>query len=74
MLKDRSDLAYVITNMNYGTLMSLCGEFAQMCEEGNGVREHPKTASDFAEMLFDWAEARIQDNEDQRKQRLAKAA
>jgi hypothetical protein len=56
---DKKNFAMQIMAMNYGTLKGICGDFAEMCADGNGCRERPKSDIDYAELLFDWAEATL---------------
>lgn len=51
----RDDFIKVIFNMNYGTLKGISEEFASMIDKD--VRPKIETPEEFAELLFDWAEA-----------------
>ena len=55
MQTTRSDFAKAIMEMNYGTLYSIAKEFSEMKDPD--VRPKIETPREFAEMLFDWAEA-----------------
>lgn len=50
------ELAKAITTMNYGELVSVAADFASMCEDKQ-VRSPPKSQEDFANLIWDWAEA-----------------
>ena len=54
----RKDLAKVITSMNYGTLKSVAASLASMKDDE--VRPRIETTEEFAELLFDWAEAEME--------------
>lgn len=49
------DLAAIILALNYGELRAVAGEFSKMIDKE--VRPKIETPDEFAEMLFDWAEA-----------------
>jgi len=51
----RKDLAKTIIAMNYGELMAVATSFSQMKDEA--VRPKIETPTEYAEMLFDWAES-----------------
>ncbi len=55
--KTKQELAATILGMTYGNLMQICGEFVNMTAPDNGARRRPKTAEDFASMLYGWADA-----------------
>jgi hypothetical protein len=55
MATTRNDLIKVLFNMNYGTLKGISQEFASMIDKD--VRPKIETPEEFAELLFDWAEA-----------------
>lgn len=54
-MKTRADLATVILSMNYGELFKVAEELSEMKDED--VRPKIETPQEFAEMLFDWAQA-----------------
>lgn len=49
------DLAALIVSMNYGTLLNVAAEFASMIDKE--VRPKVETKEEFADLLFDWADA-----------------
>lgn len=59
MAVTRNDLANTILKMNYGELKSVAASLASMKDED--VRPKIETTEEFADMLFDWAEAEIAD-------------
>lgn len=55
-IKDRSDLIHAILGLPYGQLKSVCGELAGMIEDKE-TRPKLETAEEFADLLYDWADA-----------------
>lgn len=55
MSTTRQYFAEAIMNMNYGTLCAIAKEFSEMIDAD--VRPKIETPQEFAELLFDWAEA-----------------
>lgn len=55
-MHSKADLAKFIVEMNYGELRDVAAELAGACEDKE-ARPSMKTGQDFAELLFDWAEA-----------------
>lgn len=56
---DRQNLAKLIYSMPYGELMTVAGELAAMKDEE--VRPKIETQQEFADALYDWAEANASD-------------
>lgn len=56
---DRMNLAKLIYSMTYGELMAVAGELSAM--RGAEVRPKIETQQEFAEALYDWAEANASD-------------
>jgi hypothetical protein len=54
-MKTRTDLVEVILSMNYGELLAVAEELAKMKDDE--VRPKIETPQEYAELLFDWAEA-----------------
>lgn len=52
----KKDLALVILKMNYGELKSVGDEFAETIKDKES-RPKLETAEEFADLLYDWAEA-----------------
>lgn len=52
----RNDLALLIVSMNYGDLKTVGAELAGTVEDKE-ARPKLETAEEFADLLFDWAEA-----------------
>lgn len=55
-MADKKELAMMIIEMNYGALRDVAAELAAACEDKE-ARPQLKTGQDFADLLFDWAEA-----------------
>lgn len=55
-----NDLALTIVGMNYGDLKSVAKELARTIEDKES-RPKLETAEEFADLLFDWAEATATD-------------
>lgn len=55
-MKTRTDLVEAILQMSYGELKSVAHELAAMIEDKE-ARPKLETAEEFADMLYDWAEA-----------------
>lgn len=55
-MADKKDLALTIIQMSYGALRDAAAELAAACEDTE-ARPQMKTGQDFADLLFDWAEA-----------------
>ena len=55
-MKTKADLARLMLEMNYGELRSVALDLAAACEDKE-ARPRMETTEDFAELLFDWAEA-----------------
>lgn len=58
----RNDLALLIVGMNYGELKTVAAELASMIEDKE-ARPKLETAEEFADLLFDWAEASAGDDQ-----------
>jgi hypothetical protein len=55
-LVTKNDFAKAILTMNYGTLKTVCAELAT-ANEDKECRPKLETAEEFADLLYDWAEA-----------------
>lgn len=55
-MADKKDLAMTIVQMSYGDLRDVAAELAAACEDKE-TRPQLETGQDFADLLFDWAEA-----------------
>ena len=56
MIASEKDLAKIICAMSYGALRQVASELADMCHDKD-ARPELKTTEQFADMLYDWAEA-----------------
>jgi hypothetical protein len=52
-----SDVASTVNDLGYMDLRTIGEALYDMCKEGNGARDFPKTATEFSDMLCDWADA-----------------
>lgn len=59
-MKTRQDLIEAVLGMNYGELKSICCELAEMIDKD--VRPKVETTEEFADLLYDWAEAQDEAN------------
>lgn len=59
MIMTKMGLAKVITAMNYGDLREVGEELA--CMKEPEVRPKIETAQEFADALFDWAQATVEE-------------
>lgn len=57
----RKDFAKVILSMNWGEMRHLASELSEMKDPV--VRPKIETAEEYADLLFDWAEAQQYDDE-----------
>lgn len=55
-MRSRKDLAECIRYMSYGELKSVAAELASCCEDKE-ARPKLETPEEFADLLYDWAEA-----------------
>lgn len=56
MCKVRSDLVRAILGLNYGDLKTVASELASAAADKD-ARPKLETAEEFADLLYDWAEA-----------------
>lgn len=56
MTTTRSDLAQYIVEMSYGELKAVGAALASTCQDKE-ARPKLETAEEFADLLYDWAEA-----------------
>lgn len=54
-MKTAKDLADCIMGMNYGELRAVADDFSRMIDKD--VRPKIETQDEFADLLYDWAEA-----------------